>query len=78
MIEEIISVSMLVLMAIATILIYINADKGEKRKEYNELCFRKSLLEKLDNIANALKDNKNEWIVYKRRKINELLDREEK
>ena len=60
MMEEVISVSVLVLMAIATALIYVNADKREKRKEYNEFCFRKSLLEKLDNIANSLKDNKNE------------------
>lgn len=60
MIEEIISLIMLVLIVIATILVYIIADKKEKRMEYNEFCFRKALVKKLGEICSAIKDNNKE------------------
>lgn len=60
MIEKIIEIIVLIGIIVAVILVYIIADKREKRMEYDEFCFRKALIKKLGEICRAIKENNKE------------------
>ena len=61
--EEIISLIvsfLLIFIFIVACIIDLKERKRKKQLEWNEFCFKKSLLEKLDNIANSLRSDQDE------------------